>query len=273
VQEGAIRALKSLASLLPEARQATLYVDLTQTMPTAIESWMAASFRHHLAPSTGATRLRGVQGFFGFLCDQGSVVQSPMRHPRHHSLVPQDLPRPMAEDEVVAFVRVIDVLRDRTLVVLMLRGGLRVGEVRSLPWAAIDLAQGTVRLDNRKGQGDRGVSLAPDVAQALRQWQGHQAAAAPDVCPSRGTSLPARHIRNLMTRSLKLAGIPTADSPHALRHPGATQLLKAGAALEVVKELRGHRARALTRRSTQLDDRTKGAQDDQARVQGEKRQG
>jgi len=148
VQEGTIRALKSFASLLPEARQATLYADLTQTTPTDIDSWIEASFHHHLAPSTVATRLRVVQGFFGFLCDQGYVVQSPIRHPRHHILVPQDLPRPMAEDEVVAFFRVIDALRDRTMFLLMLRCGLRVGEVSSLPWSAIDLAQGTVRIDN-----------------------------------------------------------------------------------------------------------------------------
>jgi site-specific recombinase XerD len=38
-----------------------------------------------------------------------------------------------------------------------------------------------------------------------------------------------------MTRYLKLAGIITAYSPHSLRHTFATQLLNAGASLEVVK--------------------------------------
>jgi len=238
VQEGTIRALKSFAVLMPEARQATLYADLTQTAPTDIDVWIEVSFRDHLAPSTVATRLRVVQGFFGFLRDQGSIAQSPLRDPRHHILVPQDLPRPMAEDEVVAFFRVIDALRDRTIFLLMLRCGLRVGEVSSLPWSAIDLAQGTVRIDTSKGHVDRVVSLAPDVAKALRQWQGHQAAAASYVFPSRGASLTARHMRNLMTGSLKLAGITKAYSLHSLRHTFATQLLNAGASLEVVKELR-----------------------------------
>jgi site-specific recombinase XerD len=31
---------------------------------------------------------------------------------------------------------------------LMLRCGLRVSEVSSLPWSAIDHAQGTLRIDN-----------------------------------------------------------------------------------------------------------------------------
>jgi site-specific recombinase XerD len=273
VQEGTIRALKSFAVLMPEARQATLYADLTQTTPIDIDVWIEASFRYHLAPSTVATRLRVVQGFFGFLRDQGYIAQSPLRYPRHHILVPQDLPRPMAEDEVVAFFRVIDALRDRTMFLLMLRCGLRVGEVSSLPWSAIDQAQGTVRIDNSKGHVDRVVYLAPDVAKALRQWQGHQAAAASYVFPSRGTSLTARQMRNLMTGYLKLAGITKTYSPHSLRHTFATQLLNAGASLEVVKELMGHRSLDMTLRYTQLYDRTKRAQYDQAMAQVEKHQG
>jgi integrase/recombinase XerD len=272
VQEGTIRALKSFAVLMPAARQATLYEDLTQTMPADIDAWIEASFRRQLAPGTVATRLRVMHGFFAFLRDQGYVPQSPIRLPRHHILVPQELPRPMAEDEVVALFRVIDALRDRTMFLLMLRCGLRVGEVSSLPWSAIDLGQGTVRIDNSKGHVDRVVYLAPDVAKALRQWQGRQAAAQ-YVFPSRGTSLTARQIRNLMTGYLKLAGITKGYSPHSLRHTFATQLLNAGASLEVVKELMGHRSLDMTLRYTQLYDRTKRAQYDQAMAQVEKHQG
>jgi site-specific recombinase XerD len=146
MQEGTIRALRSFAVLMPATRQITLYQDLVQTTPMDIDAWIEASFHHQLAPGTVATRLRVVQGFFAFLRDQGYVPQSPIRLPRHYILVPQDLPRPMAEDEVIAFFRVIDALRDRTMFLLMLRCGLRVGEVSRLPWSAIDLAQGTIRI-------------------------------------------------------------------------------------------------------------------------------
>jgi site-specific recombinase XerD len=242
-----------------------------------VDAWIEAAFRHQLAPSTVATRLRVLQGFFAFLRDQGSLAQSPIRFPRHHILVPQDLPRPMAEDEVVAFFRVIDALRDRTMFFLMLRCGLRVSEVGSLPWSALDFAQGTVRIDHSTGQVDRVVYLAPDVAKALRQWQRLQAAAAPSVFPSRmtrkgGLPLTVRQIQHRMTHYLKLAGITRAYSPHSLRHTFATQMLNAGASLEVLKELMGHRSLDVTLRSTQLYDRTKRAQYDQAMAQVEKRQ-
>ena len=115
MQEGTIRALKSFVGLLPEARQTTLAHDLTQTTATDVDAWIEAAFRHPLAPSTVATRLRLLQGFFAFLHEQGAIAQSPIRLPPHHILVPQDLPPPMAEDEVVALFRVIDAVRDRTM--------------------------------------------------------------------------------------------------------------------------------------------------------------
>ena len=44
-QEGALRALKCFAVRVPEARQRTLYQDLTQTTPADIDAWMAAAFQ------------------------------------------------------------------------------------------------------------------------------------------------------------------------------------------------------------------------------------
>ena len=216
--------------LLPEARQTTLAHDLTQTTATDVDAWIEAAFRHPLAPSTVATRLRLLQGFFAFLHEQGAIAQSPIRLPRHHILVPQDLPRPMAEDEVVAFFRVIDAVRDRTMFLLMLRCGLRVSEVSGLAWSALDFVPGTVRIDNSKGHVDRVVYLAPDVAKALRQWQRLQSAPAAYVFPSRvsrkgGLPLSVRQIQNCMTRYLRLAGITKPYSPHALRHNPAYRLM------------------------------------------------
>jgi integrase/recombinase XerC len=147
-----------------------------------------------------------------------------------------------------------------------------------LPWSAIDFAQGTVRIDHSKGQVDRVVYLAPDVAKALRQWQQRQGTPPRNVFPRRvtrkgGGPLSVRQIQHCMTRYLQLAGIAKTYSPYSLRHTFATQLLNAGASLEVVKELMGHRSLDVTLRYTQLYDRTKRAQYDQAMAQVEKRQG
>ena len=95
----------------------------------------------------------------------------------------------MAEAEIVVFFRVIDALEDRTMFLLMLRCGLRVSEVSHVRWTAIDLGQGTLRVNTSKGQVDRVVYLSPDVATALRQWHGLQSTTADYVFPS---PMPAR---------------------------------------------------------------------------------
>jgi site-specific recombinase XerD len=125
---------------------------------------------------------------------------------------------------------------------------------------------------------ERVVYLSPDGATALRQWHEYQKAAVDYVFPSRmrrqrGLPLGARQIRNRMLRSLQRAGITKRYGPHALRHTFATQLLNAGASLEVVTELMGHRSLQMTLRSTQLYDQTKRAQYDHAMAQVEQRQG
>jgi integrase/recombinase XerD len=173
---------------------------------------------------------RGLQGFFVFLGDHGVLAQAPMQLPRHQMLVPTRLPRPMAEAEVIVFFRVSDALEDRPMFLLMLRCGLRVSKVSHLCWAALAMAQGTLRVNNSKGQVDRVVYRSPDVATAWRQWYGLQSAAAGYVFPSPmrrqgGLPLGARQIRNRMPRYLKRAGITKRSSPHSLRHYLASRVM------------------------------------------------
>jgi len=69
MQEGTIRALKNFLVLTPEACHATLAYDLTQTSASHEDAWIEGAFGHSLAPSTFATRLRILRGFFYFLHD------------------------------------------------------------------------------------------------------------------------------------------------------------------------------------------------------------
>ena len=75
-----------------------------------------------------------------------------------------------------------------------------------------------------------------------------------------------------MARYLRSAGITRRYSPHTLRHTFATQLLNAGASLEVVKELMGHRSITLTLRYAQVYETTKRTQYVQAMAQIEPQQ-
>jgi len=203
-------ALVTFYRLLPPARRPSLWQDVTRLTPADVDAWLEAAQRHGLAPSTIHTTLSVVRRFCTFLQEHGLLAHQPI-HPRRHAvLLPQMLPRPMAEEDLIRFFQVIDVLRDRTMFLLMLRCGLRVGEVASLPWSAIDWTQGTIRVDNSKGRVDRVVYVSPDLEKVLRQWRRAQWPPMPVLFPSPslpGAPVSVRSIQRVMAQYLKRAGI------------------------------------------------------------------
>jgi len=268
-------AIKSFCGLIPASQQSRLYQDLAHTTADDIDAWLHAAHRKGLAPSTVNHLLSVLHRFFAFLQEQGRLPQQPIHWRRHQVLVPQTLPKPMAEEDLIRFFQVVDSLRDRAMFLLMLRCGLRVGEVSALTWPAIDVKASSIRINNSKGQVDRVVYSSPDVQDALRQWRRWQPPEATDVFASplrHGLPLGVRAIQRLMAKYHKTAHIATPYSPHSLRHTFATQLLNAGAPLEVVKELMGHRSISMTLRYTQLYEATKRQQYYQAMERVEKRQ-
>jgi len=276
-REQIISSIKSFCLLLPERQRQRIVQDFAHTTPEDVDVWLDVASRHGLAPATRATRLRVLWGFFTFLHEQGHLPHHPIRRHRHAVTIPQRLPRPMADEDLQAFFRVIDVLRDRVLFLLMLRCGLRVSEVAALTWAVINWDHETIRVDNSKGAVDRIVYFSPDVEAALRQWHHVQPSGASAVFPSRhrhtkpGAPLRVRQIHGLMAHYVAKAGLQTHYTTHALRHTFATHLLNAGAPLEVVKDLMGHTSLDMTLRYAQLYDATKRQHYAQAMDQVERR--
>jgi site-specific recombinase XerD len=213
-------ALKSFCMLLPATRQPCLYQDLTATRAADVETWLLAAHRKGLAPSPINHLLRVMHRFLGFLHARGLVTQQPIHWRRHQVIVPQSLPKPMRDDDLVQWFRVIDRVRDRTMFLLMWRCGLRVGEVSARTWPSINFQAGSMRLDTSKGQVDRVVYCSLDADNALHQWRHTQPFEATYIFPSPlqpGAPLSVRAIQHLMATYLQAAGITKPYSPHALR--------------------------------------------------------
>jgi site-specific recombinase XerD len=270
-------ALKMFCCRLPKARRTQIMQDWAHLSPEDIETFLQAAYDAGLAASTIRTRLNTARRFFEFLQEEGRLARHPFRRNRHVIHVPQPLPRYMPEADLVRFFQVIDRLRDRLLFLLMLRCGLRVSEARTLKWDAIRWDQEAIRVDDSKGHVDRVVYYTPDLEQALSQWWQQAPSDVSYLFPSpekgcAGKPLTDSQIRRLMTTYRRRAEITAPYTPHSLRHTFATVLLNAGASLEVVKELMGHRHLDMTLRYARLYDSTRRQQYDQAMDAVTKRQ-
>ena len=104
-------ALVTFYRLLPPARQPRLWEDVTRLTPADVDAWLEAAQWKGLAPSTRHSLLSVVRRFCTFLQEQGLLAHHPIHPHRHAVLLPQMLPRPMAEDDLIRFFQVIDALR------------------------------------------------------------------------------------------------------------------------------------------------------------------
>lgn len=258
--------IKKFLRLLPSARSTLLCADLTRTEPRDLDSFITAAHAEGLAPSTINNKLSLLREFFSFLVEEGVMGRQPVLRHRHHVAAPTTLPKPMPEADLIRFFKVVDLVRDRLLFLLMPRCGLRVSEACALTWDNVDLPALTLRVEGGKGDVDRVAYLAPDVEQALRLWRAHHTDS-PYLFPSRkvaGAHLGRRNVFTMMQKYLRQAGVAASYSPHCLRHTFATQMLNAGVALEVLKELMGHRSIQMTLRYAELYETTKRRQYDEA---------
>jgi site-specific recombinase XerD len=119
-----------------------------------IDHFIAIQSRNGFKPSTINRRLASIISFYGFLAAEKEEIVCPVIHRRHHIRGRQRLPRPVQEGDLKRFFEAIHDKRDRAMFLLMLRCGLRIGEVANLRLADLFLDEEFPRIVVR-GKGSR----------------------------------------------------------------------------------------------------------------------
>ncbi|BAH50598.1 tyrosine-type recombinase/integrase [Rhodococcus opacus] len=188
--------------------------------------------------------------------------------------IPRRLPRPLSESEVTAVLESMTCLRDLAMVLLMLDGGLRPGEVLGLQLG--DIAYGRRRVTIRKRddhpRGVRGKSrhervvdlLDPRTLDAVNRYVLHERPVdAPNpfvfLVGGRGgrrcVPLSYAALVRMFARRLEALGLRTVDkTPHALRHTHATVMWEAGMRELALQRRLGHASPESTRIYTRVSD-------------------
>lgn len=168
----------------------------------------------------------------------------------------------LTRDEVMALVDGCNVgpsgLRDRALIVLLYRTGLRISEACNLRLHDIDLERGTIRVRGTKTRtSDRTVGIGQMATAHVRDWLDVRAdLGIPPVgfvfcCISRherGNPVKPAQIRQKLHRLSVKAQIGKRVHPHALRHTFASELADERVDIRIVSKALGHSNVAITDR-------------------------
>ncbi|MGH3266097.1 MAG: tyrosine-type recombinase/integrase [Trebonia sp.] len=166
-------------------------------------------------------------------------------------------PEPLTPDEVAAVIggcsaRSRTGIRNRAMLTLLYRSGLRISEALALKPSDVDLKRHTCRVLHGKGDKATVRGFHPTATDALARWIDTRKALGlrngPLFCTLDGEPVQAAYVRNLLGRLAAKAGIDKRVHPHGLRHTFADELRAAGVDVVVISKLLGHSSISVTSR-------------------------
>lgn len=131
-------------------------------------------------------------------------------------------------------------MRDRALLRLWYRGGLRCSEALELRLRDVVLARNEIRINAGKGDKDRVVWIDDLTVEMLQAWKDRRPRSEFFFCTLAGAKLRDRDMREMVARRARKAGIETHVHPHMLRHTFASEYLEDGGTQPELQELLGH---------------------------------
>jgi integrase/recombinase XerD len=205
------------------------------------------------------SNLRGVYTFVNFLVEREILPQVIMNKKLQLKL-PHLLPRAIPSEDMETLLSVIESTRNRALILLLLRTGLRIGELLDVKISDIILPERKILiyLGEKNYQG-RVVYFGEDAESALKDWLQIRNKQKEYLFYSpTNEKITYAAVRKVMTILLERAGLSNKGySLHSLRHTFATNMLNAGLRLEVLQQLLGHQSVEVTMRYAKMSDTTR----------------
>jgi site-specific recombinase XerD len=175
------------------------------------------------------------------------------------------LPKHLSADELARVLEACDTqtavgLRDRALLLLLARLGLRAAEALHLSLADIDWQEGRLLIRAGKSQRERLLPLSDEVGSALVAYlkkgrpKSHLSTIFLRACPPIGSLKSSSAVTTIVKSAMRRADVPTLGrAAHALRHTAATSLVAHGSSFKEVADILGHQHLVTTAIYAKLD--------------------
>lgn len=235
--------------------------------PCHLSSFIRA--RCHLATRTVALSISTLRSFLRVGFVQGWLPSDLSTDvPTVHMRPDAKIPSVWTEEEVGALLAAVDLAspigkRDRAILLLACRLGMRAGDIRTLTLDAIQWSTARITFAQQKTGTTIDLPMSDEVAEALIDYlrHGRPATARREVFLRGHAPFEPfgsnNNLHDVVTRYRRLAGIElkpkTRRGLHSLRHSLATRLLARGVPLETIGTVLGHHSLDVTRRYTKVD--------------------
>jgi integrase/recombinase XerD len=225
-----------------------------------IEAFIEHEQDRSIKITTIRTKLVSIQAFFHYLAEE-EIVSPDIFRRRIRLQLPERLPRAMDPDDLRKLLSVIEDTRDRAMIMVLLRTGMRIGELLKTRVTDVHIKERRIEIyESEKNRLGRVVYLSDDAVIALQKWlkvrsPWEQYLIYTKMSPD---TMSYSTARTIFQRYIVKAGLNDKGySLHTLRHTFATEFLNAGMRLECLQVLLGHRNIEETRRYARLTDKTR----------------
>jgi site-specific recombinase XerD len=231
---------------------------LDEIVSSDIEAFIEHEQDRGLRATTIVTRIKQLWAFLRFLFDQ-DIIDGRILKRKIKLKVPEFLPRAIAPGDVRKILGAIHDIRDRALILVLLRTGMRIGELLGLKMIDLDVHERKILLyEGEKNCLGRVVYLSDDALMAIKLWLSKRDPRKDYLFYGLKRGLCYTSARNTFTRYLREAGLQHKGyTIHSLRHTFASELLNAGMRLECLQVLMGHHDIEITRRYGRLTDKSR----------------
>jgi len=212
-----------------------------------------------LKASTVRNRYDVLKAFMRFLVEKGIVCPDVILK-RMVIKVPDPLPKAMETEDEAKMFSVIKDVRNRAMILVLLRTGMRIGELLRLEMRDVHLEGRRIDIwEAEKNRIGRVVYFTDDARDALRAWFEKRDPSKAFVFYAQGRdTMTYAGARAMFCKYLRKANLSCKGyTLHCLRHTNASSLLNAGLPLECLKDLLGHNSVEVTRRYAKLTNKTR----------------
>ena len=240
--------IKQFVDYLTEEKKIT---QVTSVFPEHIENFKKyLAEKKYLAKSV-SRKLNSIKTFFRFLLSQGLIKNDPasvVSHPHYEPVPPRILSK-------IEYRALRDCARDdprlAAIVEVLLQTGMRVGELARL--TLDDISDKEIKITPYESNPGRIVPLNSAAKKAIQRWLDFRpkTTSRSVFITKKGKPLPVRNIRSFFNRLFKRAGIENATI-NSLRHTFIAHQLMAGAPIELVQKIVGHKRLSTTEKYLEI---------------------